>query len=153
MDQAVAHLKEHPEDSYRKVAAQFGVAYTTLYDRANKTHLSHSEGAHKNLTNVQEEHLIQEINKYADRGTLLCPHHVKTLAEKLCGHRVGTNWTSTFLGRNKDSLSSQYYRVQEASRITADTPETRVAFYELVSVFATQLATSEPDLHRFALVR
>ena len=143
IDSAIAHLKEHPEQSYRQVAAQYDIAYSTLHDRANKKHLSHPEGAHKNLSTVQEHGLIQEINTYADRGTLLTPAHIKSLAEKLCGHPVGVNWPSTFISRHKQEISSRFYRVQEASRIQADTPAHRLAFYKLVGTFTFHPAASE----------
>ncbi|EIW70990.1 hypothetical protein TREMEDRAFT_26974 [Tremella mesenterica DSM 1558] len=132
MDAAIAHKKLHPKQSYTKVAEKFNVPSSTLYDRVTNTHAPRGINTQRNLSVIQETALLDKINSYAARGTLLTPRHIKQLAQILCGHSVGINWTSTFLRRHRDKVSSKYYRIQELSRLKADIPENRQAFYALV---------------------
>jgi len=70
--------------------------------------------------------LLDKINAYADRRTLLAPRHITQLAEALCEHPTGCNWTTTFLKRLSDRIASKYWRVQELARLKADTTTSAV---------------------------
>lgn len=132
MNQAITHKLQHPEDSYTVTAKRFKVPATTLHDRMNDTHAPRGQRTRRNLSIPQEVALLNNINAYAGRGTLLTPHHITQLAQALCDRTLGKNWTSTFLRRHKDQVSSRFYRVQEVARIKADTPSNRAAFLDLV---------------------
>ena len=132
MDQAIAHKILHPETTYQQLSNQFGVAPTTIHDHLHGTHSPHSRHPSRKLSIEQEAALIDKINAYANRGTLLTPGHIRQLALALAKQPLGKNWTSTFLDRHRDVISSRFYRIQEAARLKADTPSNRQAFYELV---------------------
>ena len=134
MQSALDWIDEHPDDTYAMVATRFDIAPTTLRDRHRGTHLPRGQKGPRNLTLAQEDALITSINNYANRGTLLEPRHIKTLAVRLCGHNVGINWTSTFMRRIKDRVLSRFYKNQELARLKANTPETRHAFLTMVSL-------------------
>ena len=135
MDQAILYKRQHPSESYRTVSDRFDVASSTLQDRVAGTHAAPGKRLHRNLSTAEEDVLLAKIEAYASRGTLLSPQHIKDLAAILASHSMGRNWTSTFLQRHKDRLSLRFYRIQEVARLNADTPETRRAFYSLVSLF------------------
>ena len=139
MDAAISYKRQHPSESYLSVSKRFGVAASTLHDRLKDTHLPRGHRGIRKLSADQEDALISEINAYADRGTLLTPQLIAELAHSLGDVRLGRNWTSSFLNRHKDKVSSRFYRVQDLARIKADTPETRAAFLTLVSSFMLRI--------------
>ena len=126
--------RQHPSESYTKLSKRFGVPATTIRNRYSGTHAARGENTARHLSIIQEDTLIGSINAYADRGTLLTPKHVQQLAIRLCNHKLGRNWTSSFLHRHKDRVSSRFYKIQELARLKADTPETRKVFLTLVSL-------------------
>ena len=132
MQSALDYKRQHPSESYSMVATRFNVAKSTLQDRHRGTHVARGEKGPRKLSMAQEDALIGSINTYAERGTLMTPKHVQQLAQRLCGTDLGVNWTSTFLRRHKDRVSSRFYKVQELSRLKANTPANRAAFLTLV---------------------
>jgi hypothetical protein len=139
MDQALLEKRTSPHKSVWDIAAAHGIPSSTLHNHLKGTHGQKGCSPLCNLSVIQEEALITKINEYADRGTLLTPRHISELAQALCGHAIGKNWTSTFIRRHKDVLSSRFYRNQEVARLKADTAENRQAFYALVSASAASL--------------
>ena len=133
MDEALEYKRQHPSESYLKLSNRFGIPASTIRDRHHGTHAPQGHNMRRRLSVVQEGVLINTINQYADRGTLLSPKHIHQLAQRLCPDELGQNWTTTFLRRQKDQLSSRFYRTQELARLQAITPETRRAFLSLVS--------------------
>jgi hypothetical protein len=133
MQQALEYKAEHPQTTFRKLSELFNVPASTINDRYKNTHPPRGNSSLRNLSIEQENALVSRINAYAQRGTLLQPMHITQLAELMCGRAVGRNWTSTFLKRHKDSVTSKYFERQEMARLKADIPETRQAFYKIVS--------------------
>ena len=134
MDAALEYKLENPSESYSVVADRFGVAKSTLQARHSGTHSARGVHMPRNLSIAQEDVLVDTINSFCDRGTLMTPKHIHQLAQRLCKQKIGINGTTTFLRRHKDRLSSRFYRVQELARLKANTPETRRAFLTLVSL-------------------
>ena len=135
MDLAIEYKLQHFQESYRAVAQQFSVSHSTLSDRCQDRHLSHQQTVLRHLSRLQELVLVAQINAYAARGTLLTPQHVHELAERIAGGEIGERWVARFLERHSDKISSRYRTYRELGRLQADTPETRRAFYTLVSVW------------------
>ena len=149
MDAAIARKHENPQEPILQVAASSHVASSTFHDRLTGKHGPRGEKGSRVLSVEQERVLLDKINDYAERGTLLSPAHITQLATALAGHTLGKNWTGTFLLRHKDSVNSKFYRVQEVSRLNADTPENRQAFYSLVCLIQLVLSrTDEATGHR-----
>ena len=132
MDAAVSYKHAHPRETLRSVAERFEVPASSLHYRLNNTHAPRGHQTPRNLSIVQEDALIDKINAYAERGTLLTPRHITQLAQALSERDLGRNWTTTFLHRHKDRVSSRFYRHQDLARIKADTPANRAAFLGLV---------------------
>ena len=129
---AVAYKKEHPEMSYKAVAALKSVHPSTLYYHMSDAHTSSAAAAHRNLSLPQEDALVRQILAYSDRGTHLEPRHITELAQIIKGAKIGDRWTSRFLNRHQARLESKYHSHEEAERWRADTPETRAAFFDIV---------------------
>ncbi|CAD6584754.1 MAG: hypothetical protein TREMPRED_003951 [Tremellales sp. Tagirdzhanova-0007] len=75
--------------------------------------------------------LIDKINGYATRGTLLTAPQVRAFAQAICGEHVGINGVGCFVERHKDVTPPTFFAYQEAARLKANTPKTRRAFYSL----------------------
>ena len=134
MDKALKYKRQHPSESYLKLSNSFGIPASTIRDRHHGTHAPQGHHMRCRLSIVQEGVLIDTINQYDERGTLLNPKHIHQLAQRLSTNKLGQNWTTTFLRRQKDRLLSRFYQTQELARLQADTPETRRAFLSLVSL-------------------
>jgi hypothetical protein len=132
MDAAVAYKKAHPRETYNKVAEDHNVPLSTLHDHVKGKHTFPGTTTPRHLSLIQEAALVSKINPYATRGTLLTPRHIKTSVETLCGETIGKNWVGDFIKRQKGTLSSKYYKVQELARVKANTSENRQSFYALV---------------------
>ena len=122
-----------PPPTYRELAAEQNVSVSTAYRRSKGQAAPRGIHVHRALSVIQEAELINKINQYADRGTMLTPGHITQLAEALCGHHLGGNWTSRFIKRHSTRITSKFWKYQEVQRLKADSPETRQAFYALVS--------------------
>ncbi|EIW66860.1 hypothetical protein TREMEDRAFT_65270 [Tremella mesenterica DSM 1558] len=106
MEAAITYKKNNPSESLRKVAARFNISHVTLHDRLNETHLPSGIRTVRRLSVIQAEAILAKINQYAYRGTLLTPRHVRHFAQSLSTATLGINWTSTFLSRHRDRVSS-----------------------------------------------
>jgi len=91
MDIALRHRALHPDESLESIAEAEGVPRSTLHDRITGTHVPRGVRANRNLSIAQEGALLDRINAYANRGTLLAPRYITQLAEALCEHPVGCN--------------------------------------------------------------
>ena len=120
MQAAIAYKRDHPQTSLRKLSESFHVPKSTLSDNLNGTHSSNTVPSNRLLSDVQEKVLVDRINAYAQRGTLLSPRHVKELAQRFAEQPVNHNWASSFFRRHKDAISSRYFKIQDAARIKAD---------------------------------
>ncbi len=132
MEAAIEYKRDHPSESFNSTAARFHVASSTLHDHLMGTQTTPGGRILRNLSIPQETALLDKINAYAERGTLLTPQNISHLARALCEHDLGKSWTSTFLRRHKDQVSSRFYRVQELARLKANTPSNRAAFFDLI---------------------
>jgi hypothetical protein len=65
---------------------------------------------HKLLTDMQEEALIEKINKLTFRGLPPTSRIVKNIAEEIIGREVNKNWTAHFVKWYSKWLKSIYLR-------------------------------------------
>jgi hypothetical protein len=135
IDSAIAELNMQIQPNYAATAKKFNVNRTTLRRRFLGTQLSAREASsqtHQKLTIVQEEVLIDWINKLTDRTMPPTTQIVRNVAEELSGSPVGKNWVSQFVGRYKDRLHSVYLRSIDRKRIAAENTEFIKMFYDQV---------------------
>ncbi len=95
---AALDLQETP--NYSQVAKKYELEWTTLSKRykgqtvSRKVFLSESWQC---LTEVQEEALIEQINKLTDKHIPPTSQMVKNFAEEIIGREVRKNWTQGFI--------------------------------------------------------
>ena len=134
---AIAHLKRQEKPNIMGTAREYGLVESTLRRRFKGQIMSRqaANSIHRqNLTLVQEEVLIGQINRLTDRGLPPTSRIVKNLAEEMIGHPVGKNWTGQFVKRYPDRLHSVYLRNIDKERTNAEYAPMFKQFYDLVLV-------------------
>jgi len=89
------------------VVRRFHVASSTLSDRIASRHPARLVNGPQHLSMEQEDALLNKINAYAARGG-----YVTQLAQTLSDEPLGRNWTTSFIRRHKDVISSQFLQTQ-----------------------------------------
>jgi transposase-like protein len=120
---ALADLNKQSIPNFSGTAREYGVHRTTLQRRFEGTQQSYRaahEDSHQCLTTVQEEVLIDFINRLTDRSLPPTSQIVKNIAEELRGGPVNKNWVSDFTRRHKDRLHIYYLRTINSKRVKAE---------------------------------
>jgi transposase-like protein len=135
INSAIAELHMQNQPNYSAIAKKFGVNRTTLRRRFLGTKLSAREASsqtHQKLTIIQEQTLINWINKLTERTMPPTTQIVCNVAEQLSGSPVGKNWTSQFVARYKAQLHTGYLRSIDRKRVAAENIELIEKFYNQV---------------------
>lgn len=109
---ALAYRVDHPSESTRKLADRFGVPKSTLHDRLSGTHHEARRHPGRALNIEQEDALIETINRYAARGTLLTPSGVRDYAEIIGDTTVSRAWVTRFVSRHPDRITLAFLQLQ-----------------------------------------
>ena len=115
------------------MAEQFQVRKTTFYSRIKYTQYAPIFNIPQAWSPEQEHVLVKQISLYATCSTLLTPSHFHELAEAFAEHKTGHNGVSRFAQCQKELIHLRFYAYQETARLKANIPETKRAFYTLVS--------------------
>ncbi|ODN86583.1 hypothetical protein L198_07277 [Cryptococcus wingfieldii CBS 7118] len=142
VDSAVQYKRSHPKESFAKVANRFNVAPTTLNNRYHKKHASHATNNPRKLSVIQEKVLVDRINTYAERGTVLTQARIRELGQALHGRALGERWGSTFVERHREELDSGFYGCVEDGRQGAETSEDET--YDSVDLSNPPSQASQP---------
>ncbi|UOH79349.1 hypothetical protein LQV05_000350 [Cryptococcus neoformans] len=105
MTLAHEHTINNPRESCQKVADLYEVSKPSLHDRHTGVHSSHTISAPRRLSIVQEEELVNKINGYAERSTLLTPRHAVEFAEAVYVGEMGVK-----LGSRSDDYKQTFQR-------------------------------------------
>ena len=89
--------------------------------------------SHQKLISIQEEALIEHVNKLTDRGIPPTPQILKNIAEELAKTKLGYNWVACFCRRHHSHLASVYLRTIDHKRKIADNSHHFRLFFNLVS--------------------
>ena len=117
---ALADLSLQEQPNIRDTARRYELVESTLRRRWNGQTVSRHDAVSeykKRLTDAQEEALINQINRLTDRGILSTSRIVRNLAEEMIGTSIGKNWTSNFIKRYQDRITSLYLRNMDHQRI------------------------------------
>ena len=138
LELALADLRSQDRPHYRATALKYHVDKSTL--RRRFLGLSTSAAAassiyHQRLSAVQENVLIEQINRLTDRGIPPTNQMVKNMAEAIIGDLVGKNWTGEFVRRHKTELKSTYLSNIDKQRTKAEYVPSFEYFYQLI-IFA-----------------
>ncbi|OXC61935.1 hypothetical protein AYX13_07020 [Cryptococcus neoformans] len=131
MTLAHEHKINNPRESYQKVADLYEVLKPSLYDRHTGVHSSHTTSAPRRPSIVQEEELVNKINGYAERSTLLTPRHAVECAEAVDGGEIGVKLGSrskmcTILASRPPTLSSAWTELLSSSQALEECEELRL---------------------------
>ena len=63
--------------------------------------INHTTSYRDSLTNIQEDILIDQINRLTDQGMPPTSQIVKNFAKEIIGHAVGKNWPENSISATK----------------------------------------------------
>jgi transposase len=134
---AIIWLDSQSEPNYTEAAKKFGVNRTTVSRRHRGITTSRKQFIStfkKNLTDAQEEQLLEYLNALTQQG--LPPTHqmLENLVVEILKEPIGENWTRNFVGRHNDRITSKFLRTIDMKRIKADREELFNDFYQLASI-------------------
>ena len=138
LELALADLAKQDTPNYSAASKKYGVPRRTLSNRFTGKSVSRQAAAsehHQYLDTAQEEALISLINRLTNRGLPSTNCMVKNLAEEIIGRPVGKNWSSQFVRRHNDRLTSRYLRNIDKKRQDTECAPIFKQFYDLVMHF------------------
>ena len=114
---------------------KYGVVRTTLRDRyIGKSRLFAQARVESNqcINAVQEETLIDHINKLILRKIPPTVQITQNLAEEIAGRQIGKNWHARFIHRHHNRLNSLYVRNMDHLRQKAEYKPIFQMYFDLV---------------------
>src|SRR5947199_6447927 len=136
IEAAIADLKSQECVNYAATARKWGLEPTTLRRRfiGQSTTIEEANSkSRQKLISIQEEALIEHVNKLTDRGIPPTPQILKNIAEELAKTKLGHNWVARFCRRHRSRLASVYLRTIDHKRKIADNSRYFRHFFDLVS--------------------
>src|SRR6201991_200525 len=120
---AIDDLKSQRRTNFSATAKRWGIERTTLAKRfrgQTSTIEDANSYVRQQLTQTQEEALIEYVNKLNDRGFPPTPQILKNIAESIAHTTLGRNWVARFCKRHRTRLTSVYLRTIDHKRKLAD---------------------------------
>src|ERR1700759_3431718 len=134
---AIDDLKSQRRTNFSATAKRWGIERTTLAKRfrgQTSTIEDANSYVRQQLTQTQEEALIEYVNKLNDRGFPPTPQILKNIAESITHTTLGCNWVARFCKRYRNRLTSIYLRTIDHKRKVADNSEHFQHFFDLVCI-------------------
>jgi hypothetical protein len=135
MKAALAELEASSKPNYTEIAEKYKLGRHALSRRHQGKTTSRADyfSNHRQcLTNIQEEILIDQINRLTDRGMPPTSQMVKNFAEEIIGRAVGKNWAGDFCKRHQSVLKSLYLRNIDNQRVKGEYAPAYKLFFTLV---------------------
>lgn len=134
---AINAIRSTPRLSIRRAAEIYNVPPTTIYRRMNgQTAKADSYNARSNLTNIEEEVIVQYILDRDSRGFSPRVVDVGDMADLLLQKRgarhVGKNWPDRFVVRRPE-LKTRFNRVYDYQRGLCEDPAIIEPWFRLVT--------------------
>ena len=122
IEQAIFDLNAPDVPNFRATARKYGLVHTILQRRFEGQAVSYTESrsrSHMLLTSVQEQVLIECINKLSARGLHPTPQILENFVVEIIKHPVGKRWVERFCKHHTDVIQSVYLRgINQAKHIT-----------------------------------
>jgi hypothetical protein len=132
---AIADIGDQIAPNYAEYARKYKLVPSTLSRRHRGVTTSRREGIsenHQNLTTLQEQTLIDHINRLTDRNLPPTAQIVQNIAKEMVGHSIGKNWTSNFIRQHQRVLKSLYLRNIDNQQVKAEYLLLFKYFYDMV---------------------
>ena len=132
---AIEDLRTQEHPNYNRTAKKYSVARRTLRNRFTGKTLpiaqAHAESI-QCLNKVQEETLINQINKLTDLKIPPTAQMTQNFAEEIVGRPIGKNWHARFIHRHRNRLNSLYIRNMDHMRQKAEYKPVFQLYFDLV---------------------
>jgi DDE superfamily endonuclease/Tc5 transposase DNA-binding domain len=148
---AIDDLKSQNRTNFAATARKYQVERTTLAKRfrgETGTIRDATSYTRKQLTDTQEETLIEYVNKLNDRGFPPTPQILKNIAESIAHTTLGPNWVARFCKRHRTRLASVYLRTIDHKRKLADNSQHFQHFFDLVCIFFAYISYANSILYQ-----
>ena len=132
---AIEDLRSQEHPNYNGTAKKYGIARTTLRNRfTGKTQsITHAHAESVQCLNaIQEETLINQINKLTLLKIPPTAQITQNMAEEIVGRPVGKNWHARFIRRHGDRLNSLYIRNMDHLRQKAEYKPVFQMYFDLI---------------------
>jgi hypothetical protein len=142
MKAALAELEASSKPNYTEIAEKYKLGRHALSLRHQGKTTSQADyfSNHRQcLTNIQEEILIDQINRLTDQGMPPTSQMVKNFAEEIIGRAVGKNWARDFCKRHQLVLKSLYLRNIDNQRVKGEYALAYKLFFTLVTLILVLL--------------
>jgi hypothetical protein len=132
IDLALSELALYDKPNYSAVSKKFQVDRTTLSRRHRAvTHSAAIEQQNRQLLSpIQERTLIRHLNTLTERGLPPTPAIVRNLAAELAQKEPGSNWSSRFVRRHQNDLTSRYLVPLDSDRFNAESNREFIYWFE-----------------------
>jgi len=143
IENALAELNSQKRVNYAATARKWGVERTTLAKRhrgETRTAEEFYSDSRQKLNSMQEEVLLDHINKLSNRGIPPTPQILKNIAEEISGKTLGHNWVTRYIERYRDRITSVYLCGIDHKRKKADNSHYFKMFYDLVCVLPSSVS-------------
>jgi hypothetical protein len=140
---AIDDLKSQNRTNFAAIARKWNIHRTTLTRRfqgIQGTIQDANSYIRQQLTETQEETLIEYVNKLNDRGFPPTPQILKNIAESIAHTTLGRNWVARFCKRHRTRLASVYLRTIDHKRKLADNSQHFQHFFNLVCIFLAYIS-------------
>ena len=134
---ALEDLGSQKKPNITATAKKWEIARKTLSDRFHDKSTTIQEvnsSIRQQLSEAQEESLIEYINKISDRGLHPTSQIVKNITESIVRTELGHNWTTRFVKRHHNRLKSVYLRTIDHKRKIANNSQYFEHFYQNVCI-------------------
>jgi hypothetical protein len=150
---ALQALKQDPKQSVRSIAKVYNLPEATLRDRRSGRSARLNQPANsRNLTDLEESVLIQEILDLYSRGFPPRLSGVADMADKLRmtrgASRVGPRWASNFVKRHPE-LRTRFTRKYDYQRAKCEDPAIIQGWFDLVRNMVAKYGIHEEDIWNF----
>ncbi|ESZ89864.1 hypothetical protein SBOR_9747 [Sclerotinia borealis F-4128] len=150
---AIKAIESNPKLTIRKTAQLYSVPRSTLDDRIRgKPNMAESRPKSYNLTELEEEVLIQYILDLDERGFVPKLSGVEDMANYILESRgakkVGKLWAHRFVKRCSE-LKTRFNRVYDFQRALCEDPEFIEGWFRLVSNMRAKYGIQDCDFYNF----
>ncbi|EER23870.1 mariner-Tc1 transposon family protein [Coccidioides posadasii C735 delta SOWgp] len=149
---AIEDLELQETPNYSATAKKYSLSRETLRWRHQGLQVDCHEATSrhkKKLTNIQEDELLEYINKLCNHGLAPTPQILQNIVQEMTGEDMGINWVTWFCEHHKDKIKTVYLKPLDKNRQVADNYHCFQHFYSLLSEKISQYNITLENTYNF----
>jgi hypothetical protein len=150
---AIQAIKNNPQLSVRRVAADYNVPRSTLQTRLNGVPFRRDTIANsRTMTELEEQTIVEYVLDLDSRGFSPATAHIEDMANNLRksrdAPRVGTRWAQRFVNRRQE-LKIRWNRPYDYQRALCEDPDIIRGWFRLVANTIAKYGIRDEDIYNF----